>query len=83
MKICKECGKEFEPINKKGIFCSNKCRQKDYRKTVSKILKAAKKINTTDAKTKSESKQVAIKVNAKEVELTAFQIYQRKKLGLK
>ena len=36
---CKECGNEFEPKNKKGVFCSNKCRQKDYRKSVNKILK--------------------------------------------
>lgn len=26
MKNCKQCGKEFEPKNPKGVFCSDKCR---------------------------------------------------------
>lgn len=26
MKKCKHCGKEFEPKNPKGKFCSDKCR---------------------------------------------------------
>lgn len=36
MKKCKECGKDFEPKNPKGIFCSLSCRQKDYRKNKNK-----------------------------------------------
>jgi hypothetical protein len=34
MKQCKECGKDFEPKNPKGIFCSTICKQKDYRKKI-------------------------------------------------
>ena len=44
MSKCKECGVEFKPKNKKAKFCSPKCRQKDYRKTTSEILKAAREI---------------------------------------
>lgn len=34
MKQCKECGIDFEPKNPKGTFCSDACRQKDYRKKI-------------------------------------------------
>ena len=39
MKVCKECGGEFEPGNTKAIFCSPKCKQKDYRKSVAEKIK--------------------------------------------
>jgi uncharacterized protein YdaT len=44
MKICKECGIDFSPKNTKGIFCSKACRQKDYRKSVSKKMAQLKNI---------------------------------------
>lgn len=42
MKECKQCGEEFEPKNPKGIFCTESCRQKDYRKRMGAIIKAAR-----------------------------------------
>lgn len=42
MVKCKECETEFEPKNKKGVFCSDKCRQKDYRKSMAKLAKIAR-----------------------------------------
>lgn len=42
MVNCKECKVDFEPKNKKGVFCSNKCRQKDYRKSMAKLAKMAR-----------------------------------------
>jgi endogenous inhibitor of DNA gyrase (YacG/DUF329 family) len=44
MKKCKVCQTEFEPENAKGVFCSAKCRQKDYRRSVSEKLKAFKNV---------------------------------------
>ena len=44
MKVCKECKVEFEPDNSKAIFCSAKCRQKDYRKSVAEKLKELKSV---------------------------------------
>jgi hypothetical protein len=39
MKNCLVCGKEFEPKNNKGVYCSQKCKQKDYRKQVAGFIK--------------------------------------------
>jgi hypothetical protein len=39
MKKCIVCGNEFEPKNKKGVYCSQKCKQKDYRKQIAEIVK--------------------------------------------
>ena len=44
MKKCKECGVEFEPKNPKGIFCSNKCKQIDYRNSIKAKLELLKKM---------------------------------------
>jgi hypothetical protein len=43
MQTCKECGAEFKAKNKKGAFCSNKCRQKDYRKNISVLIASARR----------------------------------------
>lgn len=42
MKKCKECNEAFEPKNPKGQFCSQSCRQKDYRKKIAELLKGAR-----------------------------------------
>lgn len=42
MKQCLECKAEFEPKNPKGVFCSTKCRQKDYRRKINQIVKASR-----------------------------------------
>ena len=33
-RVCKACGKVFTPTRSDGIYCSNACRQKAYRKSV-------------------------------------------------
>jgi hypothetical protein len=38
MKNCTICQKEFEPATKKQKFCSNSCRQKNFRKEVKEML---------------------------------------------
>lgn len=50
MKICKECGKEFQPEHPKAIFCSPKCRQKDYRKKIAAKLEELKKLKESPPK---------------------------------
>jgi hypothetical protein len=48
MKVCKECKIEFEPDNSKAMFCSAKCRQKDYRKSVAAKLRELKEVKLQD-----------------------------------
>ena len=33
-RVCKVCGKVFTPTRSDGVYCSNACRQKAYRKSV-------------------------------------------------
>ena len=33
-RVCKVCGKVFTPKRSDGVYCSNACRQKAYRKSV-------------------------------------------------
>ncbi|MES1222433.1 MAG: hypothetical protein ABUT20_43465, partial [Bacteroidota bacterium] len=47
MKKCKECGKEFTPLNPKGLFCSLSCRQKDYRKNIKAELQKLRSATVT------------------------------------
>jgi endogenous inhibitor of DNA gyrase (YacG/DUF329 family) len=42
-KECKQCGKQFEPKNPKGAFCSTSCRQKDFRRRTAENIKLMKK----------------------------------------
>lgn len=39
---------EFEPINSKGVFCSVKCKQKNYRKSVAQKLQTLKELQRTN-----------------------------------
>lgn len=39
MNKCLECGKDFKPKSKAAKFCSNKCRQSNYRKNLRELLK--------------------------------------------
>lgn len=45
MKVCKECSKEFEPVNQKGseqVYCSRKCGQKAANKRrIEKLVNSA------------------------------------------
>lgn len=43
MKQCKECKKDFQPKNNKGVFCSLACRQKDYRRNKNNEFEAFRK----------------------------------------
>lgn len=38
MKNCNICKKDFEPATRKQKFCSNSCRQKNYRKEVKDMI---------------------------------------------
>ena len=66
MKKCLVCNAEFTPVNKKGVFCSKKCKQKDYRNNVAKLLKQARANKDVPEKAKpSEDKQKAVaQINA-------------------
>jgi len=46
MVICKQedCKKEFTPKNSKALYCSGKCRQKDYRASVASQLEEYKRL---------------------------------------
>ena len=57
MKKCLECKKEFEPKSQLAAFCSNKCRQKAYRKNVSELLKEARNGKIVSAKVIKEDGQ--------------------------
>jgi endogenous inhibitor of DNA gyrase (YacG/DUF329 family) len=69
MKQCKECGVQFEPKNGKGVFCSKKCKQKDYRKSVAGKLKLYDQI-TQKAKNTEIGKRVMEQVSAMPSSLT-------------
>jgi len=63
---CKICETEFQPKNKKGVFCSAKCRQKDYRKRMSDFIKIARgaKIDILDDLTETaKSEIVKVKID--------------------
>jgi hypothetical protein len=38
MKNCTICKKDFEPATKKQKFCSNSCRQKNFRREVKEMM---------------------------------------------
>jgi len=38
MKNCTICKKDFEPATKKQRFCSNSCRQKNFRREVKEMI---------------------------------------------
>jgi len=38
MKNCTICKKDFEPATKKQKFCSNSCRQKNFRREVKEMI---------------------------------------------
>jgi len=38
MKECIICKKDFNPATKKQRFCSNSCRQKNYRKEINEMI---------------------------------------------
>lgn len=44
-KKCLVCGFEFEPKNKKGVYCSSVCRQKDYRRRLALIIENGRRVN--------------------------------------
>lgn len=44
-KECLVCSCEFEPKNKKGVYCSSVCRQKDYRRRLAPIIENGRRAN--------------------------------------
>lgn len=60
MIACKECGDIFLPSGKKNIFCSNKCRTRDYRKRIAILAKEIKGGKIISIKIlKEDNKQIA------------------------
>lgn len=88
MKVCmyQKCGKEFEPLKPKAVFCSAKCRVYQNRLSKKKVVKEKNKVvipekEIPEKKDKVTDTETTVKESTKG--LTAFQIYQRQKLGLK
>jgi len=90
MKQCLVCGVEFEPKNPKGVFCSNKCRQKEHRSRVNELLAEARKgkiVSVKIGKAKEQPKaEIKIESPPKKQPPTESRVYMndaiRKKLGL-
>ena len=58
MKQCIICKKDFNPATKKQRFCSNSCRQKNYRKEINEMIA---EIKQKKAKIKPVEEVLAIK----------------------
>ena len=57
MKKCNHCGKDFEPKNPKGKYCSDKCRVYASRKAISQTIPNGKtKVVDLTKKTEMEIK---------------------------
>lgn len=80
MKICLICGKEFEPKNPKGRFCSAKCRQKDYRNGVKKQLEVYRASQRKNGKYPTLVPEAMVLISP-EAEMKAVQKGESKNLG--
>jgi len=84
MKKClrQKCQKEFEPNKPKQVFCSAKCRVYFSREKESPKEEKPPTPKNDVPKNKGKKSDVSTP-EPKKGQLTAFEIYQRTKLGLK
>ena len=73
----------MESVTAKKKFCSPKCKVYYNRELGAKVLAETKKSVQKAEKIETKVKEVATSVTETKKELTAFELYQRKKLGLK
>jgi hypothetical protein len=82
MKKCNVCLSEFTPKNSKGNYCTNKCKQVDYRRRVAKLLLDARRVSvdkpTLTPDTISPIKEILI--NSKESQIADLEL-EMSKLG--
>ncbi len=66
MNECIVCGKQFEPLSKKGVFCSVNCKQKDYRERIAEIVRKARIVSAKVTKVDGKH-NLQVKVSIPEV----------------
>lgn len=80
--LCKYCNREFTPINNKHIFCSDRCRRKNWEKNNPKKAKASVLKSRIKNKDKTRQHNIDTKLNNLEYYLWRNAKYRAKKQNL-